>query len=795
MTVASEFCGPTNLRWTGAETSFAAGFSADAAETVKVSYLPDATSVRVDLVLGVHFSVSGVRAGPVTVLPLALPPAPGALTILRDTPAIQDVEFENLRKFDNATHTHLHDRAAMRDAELRMRLGAAYDALENAGHLQNLADHVDIVSGEVDEDRAATEVARDVALSAAGTNLVNFSSRAVAALTVIPAILVTAITGGYTTAGDLGGARYSRVADEPSHAGKFQSSDGAWWELREAIVNQHMFGAKGDGVTDDTNALKAWLGYCKATGAYPKGAAGEHVISDTIQITIDADLSQLRLLHAAANGTAACRVGRKQATSGVVSVDDAWSRTIKTPKITNTNKVHGSGWTGFATAIGLEVATANNNEIYVEDIEGFGVGLAFSGYDNDGCAYNNVFLKTVAHNLTNVRVQPGDATGWSNENNIFGGRLTHWSGDVVSGTTDIEISCYPENAFEPNNNLFIKPSIEGDNTEVVALIQGRVNKIINPRIDRSTPGYIGFISDFDGQTTGNEIEGGYGLENLTIGFLGGHTSPGNTIRRAGFVSVHGSGGTAIAVTNQVTDGVAASHIVGYPAGSNVIAKHNTSGDYVYALHAKGLDGKRTGDAGIRVGLDFNDGRITLGNGSADFAYIEQFGGSLVFTGNVLPAEDSVYQLGTASDRFTVVYAVDDAINTSDAREKNWRGSLSEAELRVAKRLAKLVGVYQWLAAVAKKGEVRARLHVGVTAQAVSGAFEAEGLDGLRYGLLCLDKWEAQPAVLDQDGKVIRPAIEAGERYGVRYGELWAFVAAGFEARLSVLESNADLRHG
>ena len=44
---------------------------------------------------------------------------------------------------------------------------------------------------------------------------------------------------------------------QPTHAGKIQSADGAWWELQSEnggyAVNQ--FGATGDGVTDDFTAV------------------------------------------------------------------------------------------------------------------------------------------------------------------------------------------------------------------------------------------------------------------------------------------------------------------------------------------------------------------------------------------------------------------------------------------------------------------------------------------------------------------------------------------------------------
>jgi hypothetical protein len=53
-------------------------------------------------------------------------------------------------------------------------------------------------------------------------------------------------TIGYTTEGDRGGGLYVKVGSEPSHPGKVQSADGAWWELvaenNEVWVEQ--FGAQ-----------------------------------------------------------------------------------------------------------------------------------------------------------------------------------------------------------------------------------------------------------------------------------------------------------------------------------------------------------------------------------------------------------------------------------------------------------------------------------------------------------------------------------------------------------------------
>lgn len=93
---------------------------------------------------------------------------------------------------------------------------------------------------------------RDVVPSAIASG---FGTRALAAAATIPSGQDFIQTAGYSTAGDGGGALYKRVSSEPSHAGKFQSADGAWFEIAEEVLSPLMLGAKGDGTTDDTTAL------------------------------------------------------------------------------------------------------------------------------------------------------------------------------------------------------------------------------------------------------------------------------------------------------------------------------------------------------------------------------------------------------------------------------------------------------------------------------------------------------------------------------------------------------------
>ena len=140
------------------------------------------------------------------------------------------------------------------------------------------------------------------------------------------------------------------------------------------------------------------------------------------------------------------------------------------------------------------------------------------------------------------------------------------------------------------------------------------------------------------------------------------------------------------------------------------------------------------------------------------------------TNSFNPKTDNTWSTGTASLRWSVVYAATGSINTSDDRSKQDVEPLSDAEKRVAVALKGLVKKFRFKDSVESKGDA-ARIHVGVIAQDVQAAFAAEGLNGFDYALLCYDEWDAE---LDDDGNVIAPA---GNRYGVRYEQLLAFVIA------------------
>ena len=124
------------------------------------------------------------------------------------------------------------------------------------------------------------------------------------------------------------------------------------------------------------------------------------------------------------------------------------------------------------------------------------------------------------------------------------------------------------------------------------------------------------------------------------------------------------------------------------------------------------------------------------------------GGYLSVAGNISPSVDNTYSFGLASSRATTVYAVNSAINTSDARRKTVPRDDSEAELAAFYAIGQLPGVWQWLDKYQSEGDA-ARLHSGPTVQAAIAIMEEHGLDWTKYAAFCYDSWEATPAVVEE----------------------------------------------
>ncbi|WIA55156.1 tail fiber domain-containing protein [Sphingobium sp. WTD-1] len=245
-----------------------------------------------------------------------------------------------------------------------------------------------------------------------------------------------------------------------------------------------------------------------------------------------------------------------------------------------------------------------------------------------------------------------------------------------------------------------------------------------------------------------------------------------------------SGGSAVLSDLEVSRTAASQALrIGADAGYINAVQLQTGTSARWSLSRNG-----SAESGSNAGSDFeirrfNDSGVYLSSplriGRAD--------GVTVIEAGLRPAVDNGVALGAAGYRWSVIYAASGTINTSDAQAKCDVGAVPEA-------LLDAWGDVQWrqfrfVDAVVAKGE-DARWHVGLVAQAVRDAIDARLGEGaaVRLGLLCHDAWPAEAEERDGEDVLIRPAREAGERWGLRYEECLALEAAWQRRRIDRIEA-------
>lgn len=160
-------------------------------------------------------------------------------------------------------------------------------------------------------------------------------------------------------------------------------------------------------------------------------------------------------------------------------------------------------------------------------------------------------------------------------------------------------------------------------------------------------------------------------------------------------------------------------------------------------------------------------------------------------------------IGESAFQFKDAYLQNSPIVSSDERLKQDIEEIPESVFKAWARVN--FKQYRFKESVASKSD-EARKHVGLIAQHILAAFEAEGLDATDYGIVCHDSWDDQyvdeqvidaEAVYDKDGKVVTPEKShtekrfvkaAGDVWTVRYEEALALETAYHRWRLSKIEA-------
>ena len=152
-------------------------------------------------------------------------------------------------------------------------------------------------------------------------------------------------------------------------------------------------------------------------------------------------------------------------------------------------------------------------------------------------------------------------------------------------------------------------------------------------------------------------------------------------------------------------------------------------------------------------------------------------------------ELSTNNLGTSNHRWNNAYLTSNPNVSSDSRIKSFIDDIPDTVLDAWENIK--WRQFKMNDAIEEKGD-DARLHTGLIAQEVNGAFSEKELDPTKYGLYCYDEWGF---VEDEEGNIKFDEEHSGNMYSIRYGEALCMEAAyqrrradKAEARIGALEN-------
>jgi hypothetical protein len=496
------------------------------------------------------------------------------------------------------------------------------------------------------------------------------------------------------------------------------------------VVNVKDFGAKGDGVTDDTAAIQAAINSVSSrNGGEVRFNAGQYKVSS--QLTVST------------SGVKLIGVGAEAYAAGVLGTEIAWfgSSAIGTTIL----------FLQFCDACVVEGISFNCRNLAEYGIQAQGVKLSnFRGFTIRDFTFAGFY--GYCGNL---------AGQWSNTN--------HFENFLITCANNGVIGLYLDGSSVENNDWFNNVFING--FVQVARTSSSSKAALFDFCDSNT-----FIEcDFNVYGTGN----GDAMEfrSTTRDFY-----PENNFFYSCSIN-------SIKVTEGSGKFIGDQFFYAFTTKDNeILPDHRKLRLITDVGSAKGMGDyeirKSTGSVTFRAPT-VNTAYRLLGNinDSDDFGFVVQRTSDLSTyntltvvnsLGHFFAGSDNLQSIGTPTFRWSVVYAGTGTISTSDEREKQQIEPIDPAILSAWKKVN--FKQFKFNDAVEKKGD-DARLHIGVIAQQVKEAFESEGLDAFEYGLLCYDEWDAQDEIKDDEGNVIQPAREAGNRYGVRYEECLALECA------------------
>lgn len=267
-------------------------------------------------------------------------------------------------------------------------------------------------------------------------------------------------------------------------------------------VTFEQFGAVGDGVTDDTTAIKAAVAEAENTGKGLAGLAKTYFVTDTIAI----DCNKVKNINIA--GTIKASFTDKTIVKFYSPLKEEHHAFIKC-SVDGTN-----GYGGYSfpvdtedfefdniQMVGIEFNGIRRSEIFCSAIN-CGIGILFTTADT-GVVFNNVNIEGVYNCVIGLDLHP-TGNGWVNSNNFYSGgfQIDSEYSEYRARTIAVRLK---STGHPPNNNVFIGTSFETNGLPIL-FDNAEKNHFIDCRNENKTP----YIAKFINKSTLNVIDTLYG---------------------------------------------------------------------------------------------------------------------------------------------------------------------------------------------------------------------------------------------------------------------------------------------
>ena len=410
------------------------------------------------------------------------------------------------------------------------------------------------------------------------------------------------------------------------------------------FVNVKDFGAVGDGVTDDTNAIKAAIAAAKLNGQRVTGS-GTFRISSKVVINCAFDGSDMTFnVYGAPPIAVEVSTGNGDNPTDILFLSTELGITL--PSVVNMTKPP-TGWAG--QGIGVRYVNVQNMKIVERLVSNFDIGIQLTAYVQ-GCSYNTIFGGYLRNNRINRQITVGDQLGFNNRIDYYGGRYFHFSSEGVEtpGVIHVDIVAVPVGSNIINDHNFFGASLEGVAEQYHIKNGGTIISFWGCRLESNTPGGIKVhlaYNGIPGQGAIGIFNGRGGEADINI------TRDVGASERIGIQSYVGRNLLSTPAPSIIrnTNSAAEPALVAYEPTESVTNTDPLT-NYSGFLGPQKIGGKRAADDHDRIYMDLSDGRLYFGPGnSAASQYFGRVGTAGVGPINTgLAMTDGISAPGTVS---------------------------------------------------------------------------------------------------------------------------------------------------